>query len=172
MDANSIVLVIAAGIVSYFVLTTIRILFEIFFPSKVTAKGYQPQQVGELTLEEMSKCTGDDPFRPILVAVKGNIYDVTEARNFYGPGGAYHVYAGREAARALGKMSLDESECTGELDDLTEKEKTTLEQWESKFSKKYKVVGQVRRINNPEIMVNVTLKQEGITLDLPPPPFL
>lgn len=144
MDANSFVLIIAAGVVSYFVLTIMRAIFEIFFPSKVPA-GYQPALVGEITLEEMSKCTGEDPFRPILVAVNGKIYDMTEARNFYGPGGAYHVYAGREAARALGKMSLEESECTGEIDDLSEKEKTTLEQWETKFASKYKVVGQVRR---------------------------
>jgi membrane-associated progesterone receptor component len=143
MDANSFVLVIAAGIVIYFVLTTIRIMFEIFFPSKVPP-GYQPAQIGEITLEEMSKCTGEDPFRPILVAVKGKIYDMTEARNFYGPGSAYHVYAGREAARALGKMSLAESECTGEIDDLSEREKTILEEWETKFATKYKVVGQVR----------------------------
>lgn len=144
MDANSFVLIIAAGVVSYFVLTIMRAIFEIFFPSKVPA-GYQPALVGEITLEEMSKCTGEDPFRPILVAVNGKIYDMTEARNFYGPGGAYHVCAGREAARALGKMSLEESECTGEIDDLSEKEKTTLEQWETKFASKYKVVGQVRR---------------------------
>lgn len=144
MDANSIVLVLAAGIVSYFVLTTIRAIFEIFFPSKVPVKGYQPPQVGEITLEEMSKCTGEDPFRPILVALRGQIYDMSEARNFYGPGGAYHVYAGREAARALGKMSLSAKDCTAEIDDLTEKEKETLQQWETKFSSKYKVVGQVR----------------------------
>ena len=146
MDINSFVLVIAAGIVSYFVLTTIRTIFEIFFPSKVATAGYQPKQIGEITLEEMSKCTGDDPFRPILVAVNGKIYDVTEARNFYGPGGAYNVYAGREAARALGKMSLAESECTAEITDLSEKEKTTLEQWETKFASKYKIVGQVRKL--------------------------
>jgi len=144
MDANSFVLVIAAGIVSYFVLTTIRIIFEIFFPSKVPA-GYQPAQIGEITLEEMSKCTGEDPFRPILVAVKGKIYDMTEARNFYGPEAPYHVYAGREAARALGKMSLAESDCTGEIDDFSEKEKTILEDWDTKFASKYKVVGQVKQ---------------------------
>jgi membrane-associated progesterone receptor component len=148
MDANfmnSIVLVIAAAIVSYFVLTTIRVIFEIFFPSKVTPPGYQPAQVGEITSEEMSKCTGDDPFRPILVALKGKIYDMTEARNFYGPGGAYHVYAGREVARALGKMSLAETDCTGIIDDFSEKDKTRLEEWETKFSSKYKVVGQVSK---------------------------
>jgi membrane-associated progesterone receptor component len=147
MDANSIVLVLAAGMVSYFVLTLIRAIFETFFPSKITAKGYQPQQVGEITLEELSKCTGEDPFRPILVALRGKVYDLTDARNFYGPGGTYHVYAGREAARALAKMSLSAEECTGEISDLDEKEMITLEKWEAKFSAKYKVVGQVRRFN-------------------------
>ena len=140
MDANSAVVVIAVGIIGYFIITTLR---AIFFPSKVVPRGYQPRQIGEITLEELSKCTGDDPFRPILMAVRGKVYDVTEARNFYGPGKSYNVYAGREAARALGKMTLAEADCTADIDDFTEKEMATLEQWETKFASKYKVVGQV-----------------------------
>lgn len=140
MDTNSAILLIAVGIVGYFIITTLR---AIFFPSKQAPRGYQPATVGDITLEELSKCTGEDPFRPILMAVRGKVYDVTEARNFYGPGSSYNVYAGRESARALGKMSLSAEDCTGEIDDLTEKELATLEQWDSKFAAKYKVVGQV-----------------------------
>jgi membrane-associated progesterone receptor component len=142
MEINSAILVIALGIAGYFVIATLR---AIFWPSRVTPRGYVPRHVGDITLEELSKCGGEDPYRPLLVALRGRVFDVTEARGFYGPGGAYHVYAGREAARALGKMSLSPEDCTADLDDLSEKERATLAQWETKFEAKYKVVGQVRR---------------------------
>ena len=58
-------------------------------------------------------------------------------------GGGYHIFAGREAARALGKMSLDPKDCTAELDDLSEKELGVLADWEAKFNQKYNIVGQV-----------------------------
>ena len=138
---NTIIVWIVAGIVGYFILATLR---AIFWPSKQPVRKYQPPHIGDITLEELSKCSGEDPFRPILVAIRGSVYDVSEARNFYGPGASYHVYAGKEAARALGKMSLSTTECTADVDDLNEKEMEILEQWESKFKKKYKIVGQVR----------------------------
>ena len=43
-------------------------------------------QVGEITLDELTKYDGRDPSHPLLFAVRGQIFDVTEGRNFYGPG--------------------------------------------------------------------------------------
>lgn len=60
------------------------------------------------------------------------------------PGSAYHVYAGRECSRALGRMTLDEKDCSDNLADLTEKQLETLHDWEVKLQKKYAVVGKVR----------------------------
>lgn len=44
------------------------------------------QQVGDLTLLELSKYNGRDPMRPLLLAVRGRVFDVTTGRAFYGPG--------------------------------------------------------------------------------------
>jgi hypothetical protein len=37
-------------------------------------------------------------------------------------GGGYHVFAGREVARALGRMAIDEAHCTADTADFTARE--------------------------------------------------
>jgi len=58
--------------------------------------------------------------------------------------GPYHLFAGRDASRALAKMSFN-PECLNNSDvsDLTEQEKKTLSDWEKKFveTRKYPIVG-------------------------------
>jgi predicted heme/steroid binding protein len=44
---------------------------------------------------------GEDPKKPIYLALNGTIYDVSAGKTTYGPGGSYHHFAGRDAARAF-----------------------------------------------------------------------
>lgn len=97
----------------------------------------------EITLEELSKYNGMDPYRPLALAVRGRVYDVSRGVDFYGPGKPYSVYAGKEVSRALGRMSLHESDCQGDISDFTAKEHAVLEQWEGKLAAKYPVIGRV-----------------------------
>lgn len=39
-----------------------------------------PVQLGEVTEEELSAYDGSDPKKPLLMAIKGQIYDVTQSR--------------------------------------------------------------------------------------------
>ena len=59
-------------------------------------------------------------------------------------GGSYALFAGKECARALGKMTMDAKDCTAEVSDLSEAQLKTLSDWEEKFQKKYDQVGMVR----------------------------
>lgn len=97
----------------------------------------------ELTEHQLRQFNGSDPSKPIYVAVKGRIFDVTTGKSFYGPGGAYAMFAGREASRALAKMSKEEEDISASLDDLTDKEIGVLKDWEKKFEAKYPIVGRV-----------------------------
>lgn len=43
----------------------------------------------------------------ILLAINGKVFDVSSGRNFYGPGGPYGNFAGRDASRGMAKQSFD-----------------------------------------------------------------
>ena len=99
------------------------------------------------TLAQLRPFTGeqDGGRGHILVAISGKVYDVTKrGRSFYGPGGGYHVFAGRDASRGLAKMSLETEDVDNpHVDDLTLSEVDTLGDWARKFEAKYPVVGHV-----------------------------
>lgn len=97
----------------------------------------------ELTAQQLKAYDGSDPSKPIYVAIKGRIFDVTAGNSFYGPGGAYCMFAGKDASRALAKMSKNEEDVTPSLDGLSEKEMGVLNDWEKKFEAKYPIVGTV-----------------------------
>ncbi|KAI8671024.1 Cytochrome b5 heme-binding domain-containing protein [Fusarium keratoplasticum] len=54
-----------------------------------------------LTLDELKLYDGTDPDRPLLLAINGTIYDVSNGRRMYGPGGSYHYFAATDAARGF-----------------------------------------------------------------------
>lgn len=54
-----------------------------------------------LTDDELRAYDGTDPTKPIYLALNGTIYDVSANPKTYGPGGSYHFFAGRDAARAF-----------------------------------------------------------------------
>ena len=97
----------------------------------------------ELTPQQLSQYNGTDPSKPIYVAVKGRVYDVTTGKSFYGPGGPYAMFAGKDASRALAKMSKNDDDISPSLDGLSDKEIGVLNDWENKFQAKYPVVARV-----------------------------
>ncbi|CAK9866435.1 unnamed protein product [Sphagnum jensenii] len=103
-----------------------------------------PIQLGEVTLEELAAYNGSDPQKPLLMAIKAQIYDVSQSRAFYGPGGPYALFAGKDASRALAKMSFEENDLTGDIEGLSPYELEALTDWEYKFMSKYVKVGVIK----------------------------
>ncbi|XVE97306.1 hypothetical protein REPUB_Repub03eG0008400 [Reevesia pubescens] len=97
----------------------------------------------DLTPQQLSQFNGSDSSNPIYLAINGRIYDVTAGKSFYGPGGDYAVFAGKDASRALAKMSKNEEDVCSNIDGLSEKEMGVLNDWVKKFEAKYPVVGRV-----------------------------
>ena len=84
---------------------------------------------------------------PVYLAVRGKVYDVTSGRNFYGPGGPYENFAGRDATRGLACQSFDEEMLTKDLDgpldpcqDLSTEQLDNLNGWIERFDEKVSAV--------------------------------
>ncbi|KAL8839021.1 MAG: hypothetical protein Q9176_004697 [Flavoplaca citrina] len=97
-----------------------------------------------IDLSHLAKCNGNTPSYPTYVAIKGTVFDVS-GNTAYAPEGAYHVFAGKDPSRALALSSLKPEDCRSDWEDLADKEKQVLSDWFTFFSKRYNIVGQVRR---------------------------
>mmetsp|Transcript_25631 Transcript_25631/g.32662 ORF Transcript_25631/g.32662 Transcript_25631/m.32662 type:complete len:146 (-) Transcript_25631:39-476(-) len=99
----------------------------------------------DFTRKELAKYKGSatDPDEPIYIAVKGDVYDVSQARNMYGPGTGYNVFAGHDASYGLGTYSLDPENVDKPIDTLTASEMDLLNEWKQKYDMKYPIVGKL-----------------------------
>lgn len=84
---------------------------------------------------------------PIYIGAGDKVYDMSFGGvSFYGPGGPYNKFAGRDASRALALMSLDVKDLdNNSIDDLTEKQLKTMNDWIKTFTERkgYPVVGKL-----------------------------
>jgi hypothetical protein len=85
--------------------------------------------------------SADDNKGPILMAVKGDVFNVWKGRNFYGHGAEYHIMAGRDATRFLAKNRLEEETEDEKRVELNIAEKANLEAWYWTIKNKYQRVG-------------------------------
>jgi len=101
----------------------------------------------DFTIDQLRCFTGEgEGPTPIYIALKGDVYDVSSAANFYGPGNGYHCFAGRDASRAMAKLSFEETDLNNlKIDDLSPFEKEQLNSWVDKFKyyRDYPIVGRV-----------------------------
>ena len=89
------------------------------FSKKEAPRAPLPQaEERDYALSELSSYDGSDPARPLLIGIRGQVYDVTRGRDFYGPGGPYGMFAGKDCTRALAKVSFDVELFTGDIEGL------------------------------------------------------
>ncbi|XP_023013165.1 membrane-associated progesterone receptor component 1 [Leptinotarsa decemlineata] len=98
----------------------------------------------DFTVEELKKYDGTQEDGRVLVAVNGNVYDVTRGKRFYGPGGPYAAFGGRDASRGLATFNVTASgEGYDDLSDLSTVEMDSVKEWESQFKEKYDFIGRL-----------------------------
>ncbi|EGC34240.1 hypothetical protein DICPUDRAFT_92264 [Dictyostelium purpureum] len=104
----------------------------------------------DYTLEELKQYNGTDETKPIFIAIKGKIYDVTAKSSTYGPGGAYNTFSGNDATICLAKSSFEDADINKKwteksLEELPEEHKESLNGWINFFSERYILVGNVKQ---------------------------
>jgi|GEM_PF-1663737 len=97
----------------------------------------------DYSLAELGQYDGSDSTKPLLLAIRGQVYDVTRGRDFYGPGGPYGIFAGKDCTRALAKVSFDEELFTGNVEGLGAEELEKLDEWIEIFEGKYRRIGRL-----------------------------
>jgi len=131
------------------ILAIIILIYKIFKsddsqPSEPPPPPLPRMKKKDMTLTELKKYDGSGPDGRVCVGVLGKIYDVTKGKRFYGPGGPYAGFAGRDASRGLATFSVDA--ITDEYDDLLDLKASEIEQvreWELQFSEKYDFIGKL-----------------------------
>jgi len=104
--------------------------------------GYPPDYKGDSIDEYALNYEG-----PILLAADGFVFNVWKGKNFYGPGGEYHLFAGRDATRLLAKTIVREETDEEASKPLTIAERAALAGWMFTLKNKYEVVGKLQNFD-------------------------
>ena len=143
-----------------FTLLSIQIASYLFQSEVKSEQPSNPQQENEddkepprdFTVEQLREFDGTND-KAIYIGLKGEVFDVSAAANFYGVGQSYSCFAGREASRAMARLSFEEEDLGSlKIDDLGPFEKSSLDDWYQKFKyfKCYPVVGRVSQPPEPK----------------------
>ncbi|KAL1508555.1 hypothetical protein AB1Y20_004654 [Prymnesium parvum] len=93
------------------------------------------------TRRELRQYDGSNDGLPILLAAKGQVFNVSRGREFYGKDGCYAALAGRDASRLLAKGLLEEEAPEAAAKPLTRHEVATLDDWVEHYRWKYPLLG-------------------------------
>ncbi|XP_017769666.1 PREDICTED: membrane-associated progesterone receptor component 1 [Nicrophorus vespilloides] len=103
-----------------------------------------PKLRRDFTVEELKKYDGTQEDGRVLVAVNGSVYDMTKGKRFYGPGGPYAAFGGKDASRGLATFNVSAStEGYDDLSDLNTEQMDSIREWEAQFKEKYDLVGRL-----------------------------
>jgi len=132
-------------LVTRFSLLSLLTAFFVTFPPRIEAYILKPLEdllptqhamhPKVFTEERLKQFDGSVEKREIFVAVRGIVFDVSKDKRKYGKGGALNVFAGREASRAIAKMSTKPEDLTDVLTGLTDQE---LERLDNVFAEDYR----------------------------------
>ena len=96
----------------------------------------------EFTMDEIALFDGKGTEEePILTVIDGLVYNLIKGREFYGEGGPYNPFAGRDCTRLLAKNQVSDKTDTRLA--LDEKELEQLEKWKEFFNNKYGSIGKI-----------------------------
>lgn len=99
------------------------------------------------TAEELLEYNGEENSKGLFLAILGDVFNVKKGESHYGPGGSYHIFAGRDASRSFitGEFETGDAK-KGILDhvlSLTPAELVSLKKWRDFYSTDYGFEGRL-----------------------------
>ncbi|CAL9685902.1 unnamed protein product [Knipowitschia caucasica] len=94
-----------------------------------------------ITFHELSFYDGKEGSKGLYLAVLGQIFDVNKGEKHYGPGGAYHVMAGKDASLSFITGDFRETELTDDVSNVSPLQLVALYEWLSFYQRQYQHVG-------------------------------
>jgi predicted heme/steroid binding protein len=121
----------------------------------------------EMTKDELIEMNGEDG-KPLYLAIRGRIYDVSEGRKFYGKGRSYHHFIGRDATRAFATNCKLKACLVSNLDGLSKADKKEIDRWVElyEFHDKYSYVGKLISDDPVDDVVEQAIREEGIIQEI------
>lgn len=95
------------------------------------------------TPEDLKAFDGQDANKGVYLSFLGTVYDVTRGIKHYGPGGTYHIFAGRDATRAFVTGNFEEDYLLDDVTDLEPAAFSGIREWEQFYQRDYKLVGRL-----------------------------
>lgn len=96
-----------------------------------------------ITAEELRKYDGSEGSPGIYLALLGQVFDVTSGKDYYGPGGGYSFFSGKDASRAFVSGEFNDAGLTDDVEGLSYQDYIGLDEWSKFYRKDYKYVGKV-----------------------------
>ncbi|GFH60146.1 hypothetical protein CTEN210_16622 [Chaetoceros tenuissimus] len=108
---------------------------------------------------------------PILMAANGKVFNVYKGRNFYGPGGEYQNFAGRDATRLLAKTQVEEESEEEMKKPLNMGQRATLQGWMWTLESKYDIVGELEGFDSDTTSTKAVMTSDDEVVPPPQMPF-
>ncbi|XP_071317322.1 neuferricin [Trachinotus anak] len=96
-----------------------------------------------LSTHELSLYDGEEGSKGLYLAIVGQVFDVHKGHKHYGPGGAYHFMAGKDASLAFITGDFAESGLTDDVSGLSPLQVVALYDWLAFYQRDYQAVGLV-----------------------------
>jgi len=166
-DPQTLIILIGTSLISFLVCSFFFSSKDDRQTDKPKAEEEEPEPPRNFTYDQLKMFNGEDEDKPIYVALKGDVFDVSAAAGYYGKEGAYSMFAGHDATKNLAKLSFEQEDLNQpSTEGLSATEIDSLDGWYTTFKlhKQYPIVGRVvtppkpRKISREEL-IEMTGKQ-------------
>lgn len=95
------------------------------------------------TSSELQEYNGEENSKGLYLAILGDVYDVEKGVRHYGPGGPYHVFAGKDASRSFVTGDFSDDQALDDVLDLSYNELLSIKDWCKFYKKEYDFKGKL-----------------------------